>query len=325
MLLDKLKIIAICMVVFNGTAIDGYPMKGSLLNGGYTEYNLSKEIHQINTYIEYKTNDPKIDFRSQRVLDSKLFYGQSDKSKNYNDPSKSWHVMYDYNTKEAKVIPKSDWYFSDKQWLIYHKISFNDDALYKHFDKKITKGRFEHSYWIYELESGVRRQVLPTDNNALEGLDPIDPSYSYTGSYIYYINKKGELIEKNAETSEEVVRSELLTFFRDHPDALYFKLSPPSPDRKYIAIQAESELYLIDLETKTIQHIAGKTFGFLGRGVEGPLYWDKDSKYLLFGANFDWLAWFYDHDVYYYDVEKKSTHRIDTGDRLNGNFWYSWE
>ncbi|MGE4169616.1 MAG: hypothetical protein AB7F28_02730 [Candidatus Margulisiibacteriota bacterium] len=312
----------LCIAVLALTrSIYGYPMSGYLVYGGYIEFNLSEERNQINSFLADKYADKKLHFLREEVIGTTLLYRQS-------NASKEWFMMYDFKTKKETPIPSASWYFSDKKWLFTGQGRFNDEAPHKDFDGKIGKGRFECSYWIYALDDQQMHLALPTDNNAFQGIKPLDPVCSYNGAYIYYIDRAGNLVERNIENIDKPhnkILYDLSDFLNSRASARYFELSPPSPNRKYIAIQAESELYLIDLEAKTMRHIAGKTFGFFGGGVEGPFYWDKDSKYLLFGANFDWIAWVYDHDVYYYDIEQKSIHQIKTGDRLNGNFGYRWE
>ncbi|MGE4169614.1 MAG: hypothetical protein AB7F28_02720 [Candidatus Margulisiibacteriota bacterium] len=309
------------------TAIFAYPMSG-YIGWGLASFNLKSEKHEPLKESTLLENDHCGIYRFLR-FSNVFFVQEEDFSKRYGDIDKDITLMYNSQTGEKRKFPQGMWviwYFQDKNWIVCSSPSGNIDPMGT-FAKKDKASSQTPSVWIIELNTNKVREIARTiEDSGIKKFNNIWGSYSYSGAFMYFVDQAGKLIEHSVEPIEtSQVIFDLADFLRSHASAKYFELSPPSPNRKYMAIQAESELYLINLEAKTIQHIAGKTLGFFGGGVEGPLYWDKDSKYLLFGANFDWVPWVYDHDVYYYDVEQKSIHQIKTGHRLNGNFWYSWE
>jgi hypothetical protein len=231
------------------------------------------------------------------------------------------YIRFNEDTKESLAFNCSgriEWYFPEKEIVVTSKTKFNPKSKYKD-----TFGINETIYGTYNLKTQAYKEVLGTSN--VLGDSGIDPSYTYTGASMNYINKKGELVSLDLETGVEEIIMEMSVFLKEHEKARFIVLGPRSPDRRYVPIQVERELYLINTREKKIEHITGKDFGMFGVGVETPGMWDESSRYLVYMANYDWFWWVYDHDVYYYDVKTRVKHRMDTGSRNNSGFWYSWE
>ncbi len=47
------------------------------------------------------------------------------------------------------------------------------------------------------------------------------------------------------------------------------------------------------------------------------------SPNLIYGADFDWLAWFYDTDIWIYSILNEKNTKLNLDIRPH-NFWYSW-
>jgi hypothetical protein len=226
---------------------------------------------------------------------------------------------------QKKIAVWGDWYFPKKKW-----IAINNKA----FDINTNK-------WI---------NIIPIENLRIGNEKSLflEISYSYTEPSVYYINKGYKLIERDIETFEE---KNIFVFpesmFKDserlnvRPSGKYMNLDlsnpivtasstiflgPISPDKKYFPFIHNQNLYIINLQSKKIQYIAGLQLGGLfGTRIDGTMFWDQSSKYLVFGGNSDWIKWIYDSYVFYYSVDDKSIDKIETGTRDNWGFWYSWE
>ena len=225
--------------------------------------------------------------------------------------------LYNLKTKEKKRVwkdsledqcgsfPTIDWFFPEKQWIC----SEND---------------------IYDLKTETFREVLSSANVSKNIRFPWENiSYSYTGTYVYYINQNDELTERDVETLKDTV---LFDFKKSQFKRLdHIFLGPRSPDRKFIPIlygetMYDESVYLLNLETKEITFVAGRPwFPFSGRNPGLPFFWDKTSKYLIFYTDYNWFNIAYRYgDCSAYSLETKELRQLNEGFKT-GNFWYSWE
>jgi len=175
-----------------------------------------------------------------------------------------------------------------------------------------------------------------------DGLQPIlnsgamnescDLGYSFADDVLYYVNTKGELIEKNVVTATENVVANLSQFIEQQnlsPGSI-IHLGPGSPDRQYIPVVAKRTLYLVDRRGK-IRRVTGPLFGFYGYGVDDrSIFWDKKSRFIIFSTLFDWFPSFdfinggyWPTEVGYYNTYTGEIGRIDTGSRQNRGFWFT--
>ena len=213
--------------------------------------------------------------------------------------------MYDINTQQLQKLPYSVyWYFPNKNWIVTN-------------------------YGIYDLTTESTKNVLQKNDftqksDFFGGYGSV--SYSYTGPYFYYINKDDMLTERNAET----LKDEPLFDFKESA----FKeklgkidLGPRSPNGRYIAFKYDRGLYYIDLETKKIESAYQRSFADLfNRGLrDNELFWDKDSKYILFTADLVWFNFHYGRwDFYAYNIETRQMTKVNEVS-WDYAFWYSWE
>jgi hypothetical protein len=309
--------------------VDAYPFGGTLLYlGGVSVYDLkSRECIEGDFSKKNSFKDPYYCRLGQR-WGQRQFYTVIDRDLEYvnsSDPATLFFFDFASNSSvevcsTSKIGRSMEWYFPDRDLLVYSISKFNAHAEF--FGKK---GRMERVYYTRNIKTGAIKEALGTANVYIRQYR-IDPSFSYTGAYMYYVSKERKLIELEVETQSETVMADLTSFLDSHKNDIPLILGPGSPDRKYVPIIAGKTLYILSSGGE-IRTAASPFLGIFGAGAQGPIFWDKNSEYVIFSTRFGWLPSFdfRDNDIGYYSIKDGSVKKIETGNVYNHGIWYSWD